>query len=47
MDHYATSEFVLVYKGEVVLSSEMYTLDAIKDGAGQGGYLRRRTERQS
>ena len=42
MDHYSTSEFVLVYhyshwdpaKGEVVLSSEMYTLDAIKDGLG-------------
>lgn len=42
MDHYATSEFVLVYrygywdplKREVVLSSEMYTLDAIRDGLG-------------
>lgn len=42
MDHYSTSEFALVYqysywdpkKGEVVLSSERYTLDAIKDGLG-------------
>ena len=42
MDHYATSEFVLVYrfsnwdprKREVVLSSEMYTLEAIRDGLG-------------
>lgn len=42
MDHYTTSEFVLVYRyshwdpktGEVVLSSEMYTLDAIRNGLG-------------
>ena len=42
MDHYATSEFVLVYRysrwdsdrGESVLSADRFTLDAIKDGLG-------------
>jgi len=42
MDHYATSEFVLVYrysrwdsdKGEAMTSSDRFTLDAIRDGLG-------------
>ncbi len=42
MDHYATSEFVLVYRysrwdsdrGENIQSKDMFTLDAIKDGLG-------------
>lgn len=42
MDHYATSEFVLVYRysrwdsdlGESVLSADRFTLDAIKNGLG-------------
>lgn len=42
MDHYANSDFVLVYrysrwdseKGESVVSSDYFVLDAIKDGLG-------------